>query len=460
MAKLYKGGAFQLLDSNGDPVSGGKLQFDEAGTSTPATVYTDNALSVAHTNPVIADSAGRFAPIYLQAIDYKVTVKDANDAVIDTIDPEHGVSAENTIKINEVNLFTKTQQWAQGADVAAAATLTLGDDGNSFDITGSGVTITSIATKTDAQGGGLGTWVKLQFDGANTLQYNATDIVLPAAQDITTAAGDIAIFYEYALGDWRLSNYIEAAKAVGAPPRAKSPGAISNGTDADHEIDIDAGTWLALDADNAITLAATTIDIEDTGNGGRLDSETLDVDTWYAVLSGRNTSDGALVAGFKKTNAKPTDWDFYRHHGWVRTDSSSNIKPFIQVVDKFYYQTQESVITNGSATTSTEIGLTNFIPPDADLFTLHMEQETDDAGGATANLIIEVVSGSEFFRLVSKRINGPGSASQEGGASSSAIEVPVLGGNRRFHYRWSSTFTTREFDAYVAGWQDQRGRDL
>jgi hypothetical protein len=95
----------------------------------------------------------------------------------------------------------------KGADVASAGALTLGSDGNYFDITGT-TTITSIATK------GIGTIVHLHFDGALTLTHDAADLVLPGAADITTAAGDEATFIEYATGDWRCINY---QKAIGPP---------------------------------------------------------------------------------------------------------------------------------------------------------------------------------------------------------------------------------------------------
>ncbi len=96
------------------------------------------------------------------------------------------------------------QRWGKGVDVASASSLTLGNDGNYFDITGT-TTITSIATK------GVGTIVKLHFDAALTLTHNATDLVLPGGANITTAAGDEAEFIEYASGDWRCTNYQKAA---------------------------------------------------------------------------------------------------------------------------------------------------------------------------------------------------------------------------------------------------------
>ena len=103
-----------------------------------------------------------------------------------------------------VNTFTATQKWAKGADVASASTLTLGDDGNYFDITGT-TAITAITTK------GVGTRVLLQFDAALTLTHHATDLILPSGLSITTAAGDHAEFVEYASGDWRCVNYVRAA---------------------------------------------------------------------------------------------------------------------------------------------------------------------------------------------------------------------------------------------------------
>jgi hypothetical protein len=104
------------------------------------------------------------------------------------------------------NTFTGIQRWAKGSDIASATALTLGTDGNYFDVTGT-TTITSIGTA------GVGTWVGLQFDGALTLTHHATDLILPGAANITTAAGDEAVFVEYASGDWRCVSYVRAAVA-------------------------------------------------------------------------------------------------------------------------------------------------------------------------------------------------------------------------------------------------------
>ena len=98
----------------------------------------------------------------------------------------------------------KQVRFSKGADVASAAGLTLGTDGNYFDITGT-TTITSIGTLA------IGTTVKLHFDGILTLTHNATDLILPAGANYTTAAGDEFEFTEYTTGDWRCTGYVLAS---------------------------------------------------------------------------------------------------------------------------------------------------------------------------------------------------------------------------------------------------------
>lgn len=65
-----------------------KVSFFLTGTTTPTPVYTTSALSVAHTQPVQADSGGVLATIYLDpSIVYKASVYDQNDVLQYTVDP-------------------------------------------------------------------------------------------------------------------------------------------------------------------------------------------------------------------------------------------------------------------------------------------------------------------------------------------------------------------------------------
>lgn len=132
-------------------------------------------------------------------------------------------SSANAALLSRVNTFTKTQKWAKGADVASAAALTLGTDGNYFNVTGT-TTITSIATV------GVGTWIRLHFNGILTLTHNATSLVLPnGGNNIVTAAGDEAEFVEYSTGNWRCVSYQRASPSS----FVEIPSASLSGTFAD-----------------------------------------------------------------------------------------------------------------------------------------------------------------------------------------------------------------------------------
>lgn len=93
MATLYRFSYEQVFDANGDPLSGAKLYFYVSGTSTPKNTYSDQGLTVANGNPVIADAAGRFGPIFLDIGAYKVVLHTADGALVWTSDPEDGASA-------------------------------------------------------------------------------------------------------------------------------------------------------------------------------------------------------------------------------------------------------------------------------------------------------------------------------------------------------------------------------
>jgi hypothetical protein len=55
------GAGAQFFDNIGNPLAGGKIYTYAAGTTTPQTTYTDSTGTIAHSNPIILDSAGRVA---------------------------------------------------------------------------------------------------------------------------------------------------------------------------------------------------------------------------------------------------------------------------------------------------------------------------------------------------------------------------------------------------------------
>ena len=79
------------INSAGTPFAASEANFYLTGTTTRTNTYTDNARATPHANPVIADSAGQWAAIYLDpAITYRCIITEASGgSQIDDIDPVH-----------------------------------------------------------------------------------------------------------------------------------------------------------------------------------------------------------------------------------------------------------------------------------------------------------------------------------------------------------------------------------
>jgi len=74
---------YRPVDAAGAPYSGARLYAYLAGTTTPTDLYTTSALTTPHAWPVVADSGGLFAAIYLsQSLAYKIVLMDADDVPV------------------------------------------------------------------------------------------------------------------------------------------------------------------------------------------------------------------------------------------------------------------------------------------------------------------------------------------------------------------------------------------
>lgn len=86
---IFAGVGAQLFDNNGLPLNGGKIYSYQAGTSTPLATYTSISGAVAHTNPIVLDSAGRVpgGEIWLDYTKkYKFIVKTSAEVLLATYD--------------------------------------------------------------------------------------------------------------------------------------------------------------------------------------------------------------------------------------------------------------------------------------------------------------------------------------------------------------------------------------
>ena len=102
------------LDITGGPVAGARLYFYENNTTDLQSVYTSAALTVAHTNPVIANAAGVFPSIFadLDAL-YSVSIRTADDVPIGGLRDVDNVQASVALAFADIEIVTE--------DVIAAA---------------------------------------------------------------------------------------------------------------------------------------------------------------------------------------------------------------------------------------------------------------------------------------------------------------------------------------------------
>lgn len=124
MANLFQPSLVRATDENGNPISGAKLHFYQTETTTPATIYSDQAGVVAASNPVTADSTGVFPAIYLDAaVTYRVMLKTADGATVYDIDPVRGYD-DGAIQTAAENALAASASAVASAAAASASAST------------------------------------------------------------------------------------------------------------------------------------------------------------------------------------------------------------------------------------------------------------------------------------------------------------------------------------------------
>lgn len=103
-----------------------------------------------------------------------------------------------------------TQGFGTQASIASASTTDLGTlTGNNALITGT-VTITALGSSASVT---APVWL-VKFNGALTLTYNASSLILPGAANITTVANDAALFLYLGSGNWQCLAYFRGTGAT------------------------------------------------------------------------------------------------------------------------------------------------------------------------------------------------------------------------------------------------------
>jgi len=84
----FGGVGWQFFDNDGAPLAGGLIYTYAAGTTTPQATYTTSAGTIAHTNPIVLNSAGRVpgGEIWLLFASYKFVLQTSAAVLIATYD--------------------------------------------------------------------------------------------------------------------------------------------------------------------------------------------------------------------------------------------------------------------------------------------------------------------------------------------------------------------------------------
>jgi hypothetical protein len=152
---------FTGLDASGAPVGGGLLYTYAAGTTTPLETFTDAALTVAHPNPVVLDSAGR-AAVFLQPSAYKFVLRTASGTLIREQD-----------------------------NILASGAATTGTNADVSGIAGEALTLGNLAYLSDGAGGRVaGQWYKAS--GA-TAAYSVEAPTIGVVQGTVSAGAAVTV---------------------------------------------------------------------------------------------------------------------------------------------------------------------------------------------------------------------------------------------------------------------------
>ena len=297
--------------------------------------------------------------------------------------PESSILSNVTIPVSTTN---------------ASKFITVNGDGNNL-------TASEIA---DTVGSPVSTYMKTVLDDETAAAARTT---LGAQQDIITTRGDIVrgssagVAERLALGssnqilvsdgtDLAYSNNQATTTSLGRL-YIPNPITISNGTDADHDIDFTAGNFNFFDGSGQATMTAKTGELDaafGTGNG-MLDTGTIASDLTYNLFPVYNptTGDSKPLASLSKTSPTMTlpNADGYTVLGKriaaLRTDGSSNIRGGTWYVGNgiyhFVYNTSIDDISSASATEERTETPTITCPPGSKvLLSIKMRENSLNSG--------------------------------------------------------------------------------
>jgi hypothetical protein len=190
--------------------------------------------------------------------------------------------------------------WVKGADVASAATTNLTTaTGNAVHVTGT-TTITAITL-------GSGLWRLVIFDGALTLTHHTTNNNLPGAANITTVAGDRALYWSDGTTVYCVLYVPVASSPIGkglldisaaAAGQIKFPATQNASANANTLDDYEEGTWTP-------SVGGSATYFQQTGHYTKIGRiVTFDL---ILVINNIGTGSNSIISGLPYTSAAAND---------------------------------------------------------------------------------------------------------------------------------------------------------
>lgn len=226
--------------------------------------------------------------------------------------------------------------------IASATTTNLGSTGSNIVNVSGTTTITGFGSSAST----ANPVYIVRFTGALQLTYNGTSMILPASNNITTAAGDTAIMLYLGSGNWRCLNY---SKADGSALTGSSAGVrstyqgLSAAWATNTTLTVTFQQMLLQNSGGASYTAAAsgglTLNSATSGAGG-IDTGSVANNTWYYIYVIYNGTDVKLLMSTSATAPTlPSGYTYYSSPiSAVKTNGSAQFIGFIQKGDRWAYQ--------------------------------------------------------------------------------------------------------------------------
>lgn len=206
-------------------------------------------------------------------------------------------------------------QCEKGGDIASASPLVIDTDGDYFDVTGT-TNFAAMTVAADRQ-------FTLQFDGILTMTHGAS-LVLPGAANITTAAGDVAVFQSTAANTVQCVSYTKAdgtavvapstpagqivawaffdgtATGTNAPTAGGNVTSVTRNSQGDYTINF---TSTLSSANYALAITVQGNGVNDTAHGGVLKASSIS-----GAPTTKTTSAVQIKTGNSKSSNDPEDY--------------------------------------------------------------------------------------------------------------------------------------------------------